>query len=57
MDYINTGDLMYNIIDVINTALCYTWNCQESKSKGSSYKEKNFSISLMLYLYEMVDDD
>ena len=48
---------MYNIIDVINTALCYTWNCQESESKGSSYKEKNFSISLMLYLYEMVDDD
>ena len=24
MDYISTGDMMYNTIDVINTALCYT---------------------------------
>ena len=39
-DYISTRDIMYNTIDIINASLCYTGNCQQSKSKRASYKGK-----------------
>ena len=47
---------MYNMINVINTAVYYVWKWLRVNPKTSQHKEKNFfSISLILYLYKMMD--
>ena len=48
---------MYNMINIISTAVCYLYMkvVKRVNPKSSHHKEKNFSISLILHLYEMVD--
>ena len=46
---------MYNLINVTNTAACYTWKLLRVNPKSSHPKEKFFSISLILYLYKRRD--
>ena len=47
---VSTGDVMYNMIKIINTAVHHEWKLR------FLIKSKNFfSVSLMLYLYEMMD--
>ena len=49
---------MCNMINIMNTTVCYTGKLlrEEILIKSSHHKEKNcFSISLILYLYEMMD--
>ena len=45
---INTKDVMYNMINIINTAVCYILceSCLESKSYEFSLRKKIFSLSL-----------
>ena len=46
---------MYNMINIINTSVCYVSKLRV-EPKSSHCKKKNiFSISLILYLYEVVD--
>ena len=47
---------MYNMIKIINAGVCYRWKSLRVNPKSSYHKEKQFfSISLILYLYEMID--
>ena len=47
---------MYNIKNVTNTAVCYTQVLLRINPKSSHHKKKKFfSISLTLYLFEMMD--
>ena len=52
---ISTRDVMYNLINITNTAACYTWKLLRINCKSSHPKEKFFSISLILYLYKRMD--
>ena len=49
--------MMYNMIYIINTAVCYIEKFLKAKRrnpKNSHHKKKKyFSISLILYLYEI----
>ena len=55
----STGDVMYNMINIINSAFIHYIMCESCWESGSwefSSQGKNFfSISLILYLYEMTD--
>ena len=48
---------MYNMINIINAAVCYIWKLlREEILRVLITRKKNFfSISLMLCLYEMID--
>ena len=44
---------MYNMINIINTSVCYPW--KRVNPKNIHHKERNLSfISLILCLYEMM---
>ena len=45
---------MYNVINIMNTAVCYVQKLLRVNPEFSA-QGKNFSISLILYLYEMMD--
>ena len=44
---------MYNILNIINTALCYIWKLTEQILR--ILKKKFFSTSSISYLCEMMD--
>ena len=49
-------DAMYNMINIIKTAVCCIWKLLRVNPKSSHYKEKIFfSFSFILYLYEVMD--
>ena len=48
-------DVIYIMINIINYLVCYMKIVKRVNRKSSYYKEKYFSISLILYLYEMID--
>ena len=48
-------DVMYKMIDIINTDACYRWEMLRVNFKSSYHKENLFFYSLILYLYEMMD--
>lgn len=48
---ISTRDVMYNMINILNTAVCYI----RKRIVRVSFTRKKFSFSFLLYLYEMMD--
>ena len=53
-DNINYDDK--HMINIINTAVCYTWIVKRVDPKSSQHRKKKiFSISLILYPYKMMD--
>ena len=46
---------MYTMIKIINTAVHYKWKLREYILRFLITKEEIFFISLVLYLYEMLD--
>ena len=53
---ISTRDVMCNMINITNTAVCHVWKLSRINPKSSHYKKKILlSISLILCLYEMMD--
>ena len=50
-----TRDVMYNMINTINTAVCYITKLLTVNPEFSSQGKIYFSISLILCLYEMTD--
>ena len=48
---------MYNMANIIKTIICYVWKLLKrvNPKKSSHHKEKFISISLILYLCEMMD--
>ena len=53
--YISTRNEMYNVINIINTAVCYVWKLLRKSTLRVLTTQKFFSVSLILYLYEMMD--
>ena len=52
----STRDVMYNMTNIINMTGCNTRKLLRVNPKSSYCKKKNFfSISLILYLYEMMN--
>ena len=53
---IKTGGVMYTMINIMNTALCYERKLlREEILRAVITGEQYFSGSLVLYLYEMMD--
>ena len=46
---------MYNMINIINTNLCYMWKLLRQQTLRFFLKEKYFVLLKILYLYKMMD--
>ena len=53
---LSTRDVMYNnLINIINTAVCYVWKLTRVNLKSFHHRNKTFFHSLILNLYETMD--
>ena len=48
-------DVLYKMINIINTVISYIWKSARVNPKCSYKKRNKCSISLLLYRYEMID--